>query len=150
MGTCNWTPPLPPTFNQTAFLARYPEFTAYSTANPAALPAMFLEAQLYFSIFSNPNALTYLNMITAHIAFIGGALSADGQTRPVGRVSDASEGSVAASFDYTPATPGSGAWFNQSQYGAAFWQATSSLRGFRYRARPTVVGGPFPYGRRLF
>jgi hypothetical protein len=58
--------------------------------------------------------------------------SAAGSVRPVGRVSSASEGSVSASFDYGTPTPGSGAWFQQSQYGAAFWQATSSLRGMQY------------------
>jgi hypothetical protein len=58
--------------------------------------------------------------------------SAAGSVRPVGRVTSASEGSVSVSFDYGTPTPGSGAWFQQSQYGAAFWQATSSLRGMRY------------------
>lgn len=142
-----WTPPVPPTFNQVAFLARYPEFTAYSAANPASLTAMFSEAQLYFTLFNNPNAQTYLNMLTAHIAFIGGALSADGQARPVGRMSDAAEGSVSASFEGVPPTPGTGAWFQQSQYGAAFWQATSSLRSARYRARPTLPYGSNRFGR---
>lgn len=143
-------------FNQTVFLARYPEFTAFATATPASLPSMFDEAGFYLSncdtspVQNVATRTKLLNMITAHIAFLGGALTADGQARPVGRMDQASEGSVSASFDYTPATPGSGAWFNQSQYGAAFWQATSSLRGFRYRARPTFVGGPFPFGRRSF
>lgn len=150
MGTCNWTPPVPPTFNLAVFLARYAEFTAYAAANTLALPAMFLEAQLYFSRFGEPNALTYLNMLTAHIAFLAGAFTTDGQARPVGRMTDATEGSVSASFEGVTPTPGTGSWFMQSQYGAAFWQATSSLRGFRYRARPTFVGGPFrfkPFGR---
>jgi hypothetical protein len=82
-----------------------------------------------------------LNMLTAHIAFLGGILTADGQTRPVGRVSAANEGAVGASFDFTPATPGSGSWFAQSQYGVAFWQATTNLRGARYFPQPTQVEG---------
>lgn len=142
-------------FNQAAFLVKYPEFTAFSTANPGTLPADFQEAGLYLSntdcspVQDITKRTMLLNMLTAHIAFLGGALSADGQPRPVGRMSDASEGSVSASFDYTPATPGSGAWFNQSPYGAAFWQATVNLRGMHYRARPTFVGGTFPFGRRF-
>lgn len=141
-------------FNQATFLARYPEFTAFATAKPASLPAQFIEAGDYLNntdcspVQDIDRRTRWLNMITAHIAFLGGALNADGQPRPVGRMSDASEGSVSASFDYTPATPGSGAWFNQSPYGAAFWQATSSLRGMHYRPRPTRVGGPFPFGFR--
>jgi hypothetical protein len=77
-----------------------------------------------------------LNMLTAHVAYIGGALSAEGMPRPVGRLSQAGEGSVSAAFEGVP--PGSAQWFQQSQYGAAFWQATSNLRGFRYISRPTV------------
>lgn len=127
-------------FSPSQFLARYPEFSAVSTS---ALTALFAEAGLYLS-----NADTspvqditrrgiLLNMLTAHIAFLGGFLSADGLPRPVGRVSAASEGSVSASFEGVPPTPGSGAWFQQSQYGAAFWQATSGLRSFRYLPRLT-------------
>lgn len=56
--------------------------------------------------------------------------SSGGKTRPVGRTSSASEGSVSASFDY--ANSQNAAWFTQSQYGSAFWQATSSIRGARY------------------
>lgn len=144
-------------FNQTAFLLRYPEFAAFSTARPGALGAIFAnDAGLYLSNTDRSpvkcvfKRTVLLNMLTAHIAFMGGALNTDGQPRPVGRISQASEGSVSASFDYTPATDGSGAWFKQSEYGANFWQATSNLRGFRYRPNPTNPGGPYPFGRRRF
>lgn len=126
-------------FDPVAFKARYPEFAA--VANPA-LQLCFDEAGFYLSNANNSpvqnvtRRAVLLNMLTAHIAFIGGKLSADGMPRPVGRTSNASEGSVSAGFEYL--TPGTHAWFAQSQYGAAYWQATSSLRGFRYRARPTV------------
>lgn len=126
-------------FNAANFKIRYPEFTSVADL---ALSACFDEATLYLSNADNspvqdiPRRTLLLNMLTAHVAFIGGKLSADGQARPVGRLSNASEGSVSAGFEY--ATPGSAAWFNQSQYGAAFWQATVNLRSFRYRARPTV------------
>lgn len=126
-------------FDPVAFKARYPEFAA--VANPA-LQLCFDEAGFYLSNANNSpvqnvtRRAVLLNMLTAHIAFIGGKLSADGMPRPVGRTSNASEGSVSAGFEYL--TPGTHAWFTQSQYGAAYWQATSSLRGFRYRARPTV------------
>ena len=125
-------------FNPAEFKARYPEFAA--VANPT-LQACFDEAGMYLSNSDNspvqklPRRAILLNMLTAHIAFIGGKLNADGMPRPVGRTSNASEGSVSAGFEYL--TPGTHAWFTQSQYGAAFWQATTSLRGFRYIARPT-------------
>ena len=121
-------------FSLTAFNARYPEFNAVS--NAALLGACFTEATLYLSNADNSPVqdLTrrglLLNMLTAHIAYMGGALSADGQPLPVGRVSSATEGSVTAQLEYAP--PGTQAWFVQTGYGAAFWQATQSLRGFRY------------------
>ena len=127
-------------FDPAAFKARYPEFAA--VANPT-LAACFDEAGLYLSNTDNSpvqnltRRATLLNMLTAHVAYIGGLLSADGMPRPVGRVSQASEGSVSAAFEGVPPTPGSGAWFQQSQYGSAFWQATSSLRGMRYVPCPT-------------
>ena len=127
-------------FDPTAFKARYPEFAAVADAT---LGQLFIEATLYLSNADNsavqniPRRTILLNMLTAHVAYIGGILSADGQPRPVGRLSQAAEGSVSASFDNL--TPGTAAWFQQSQYGAAFWQATLSVRSFRYIAQPTRV-----------
>ena len=127
-------------FNPTAFKARYPEFAA---VNNDLLSACFGEAGLYLSNKDNSpvqdvtRRATLLNMLTAHVAYLGGALSADNMPRPVGRMSQASEGSVSAAFEGVPPTPGTGAWFQQTQYGAAFWQATSSLRGMRYIPCPT-------------
>lgn len=125
-------------FDPAAFKARYPEFAA---VGDPLLSACFGEAGLYLSNADNSpvqnvtRRAVLLNMLTAHIAALGGALSSDGQPRPVGRVSSATEGSVSASMEYL--APGSSAWFAQTQYGAAFWQATTSLRGFRYIAQPT-------------
>lgn len=125
-------------FNPAAFKARYPEFAA---VGDPLLQTCFDEAGLYLSNSDNSpvqnvtRRAVLLNMLTAHVAALGGALSSDGQPRPVGRVSSATEGSVSASMEYL--APGSSAWFAQTQYGAAFWQATTSLRGFRYIAQPT-------------
>lgn len=128
------------TFNPAAFKARYAEFAAVADAT---LTAFFSEATMYLSNTDSPVAdmgrrLVMFNMLTAHIAALAGVLSADGQPRPVGRISQASEGSVSASFDNEPATPGSPAWYQQTQYGAAFWRATSGLRSFGYVACPTT------------
>ena len=125
-------------FDPTAFKARYPEFAAVPDAT---LTACFMEAGLYLSNADNSpvqnltRRATIFNMLTAHVAYLGGLLSADGMPRPVGRVSQASEGSVSAGFEYL--APGSAAWFSQTQYGASYWAATSSLRGMRYIPCPT-------------
>lgn len=127
-------------FDATAFKARYPEFSAVSDG---LLSGCFDESGLYLSnsddspVQNVTNRTMLLWMLTAHIAMLGGALTADGKPLPVGRVANAGEGSVNASFDYMTLTPGTGPWFNQTQYGASFWQATSSLRGMRYIPRPT-------------
>jgi len=126
-------------FDVTVFKTRYPEFAA---VNAGLLGACFDEATLYLSngdgsrVQNVTKRTLMLNMLTAHIAFIGGALSPDGQAKPVGRLSSGSEGSVSASFEGP--TPGSSSWFMQSQYGAAFWQASAMYRGFQYRSQPTV------------
>lgn len=127
-------------FDPFAFKQRYPEFNGVLNTT---LQAYFNEATLYLSnkdtspVQDVTRRTMLLNMLTAHIGYLGGALTADGEPRPVGRVSQATEGSVSASFEY--GTPGTQEWFTQSQYGAAYWQATSSLRGFRYRARPVWI-----------
>lgn len=125
-------------FNPTLFKARYPEFASVSDD---LLTLYFSEACLYLSNadcspMQDINRRTIcLNMLTAHVAFLGGVLNTDGKPNPVGRVSAANEGSVGASFEFI--VPGTQQWFAQTQYGAAFWQATSSLRGFKYFPQPT-------------
>ncbi len=132
-------------WNPGIFLGRYPEFTNSYNSNQSKFASYFVESGLYLSNSSNSPVqdvdirLLLLNMLVAHISFLGGDLSADGQVRPVGRLSQAGEGSVSASFEWNQLTPGSGPWFNQTQYGAAFWQATSNLRGMQYSARRTNV-----------
>lgn len=127
-------------FDPAAFKARYPEFVGVADAT---LSAIFPEACLYLNntdrspVANVTRRALLLNMLVAHVGFLGGLLSADGQARPVGRLASAGEGSVSASFD-NQGVPGTAAWFQQSQYGAAFWQATAPLRSFRYVAQPTT------------
>ncbi len=120
-------------FDPAAFILRYPEFSAVSSG---VLGMYFSEATIYLD-----NTVTsivpdvavravYLNMLTAHIAKINGNGAPSGV---VGRVASASEGSVSASMAYAAPT-GSRAWFDQTPYGASFWQATRSYRTMRYRA----------------
>ena len=126
-------------FDPAVFKTRYPEFAAIADAR---LASFFDEATLYLSNADNSpvqnvaRRLQLLSMLVAHIGKLSGALAADGQPAPVGRVASAGEGSVNAAFEYLP--PGTHAWYSQTQYGAAFWQATLSLRRFRYTPCPTT------------
>lgn len=125
-------------FDAANFKIRYPEFVGVADL---VLSARFDEATLYLNntdespVQDITRRTVLLYLLTAHIATIMGAL-AGGTPGPVGRVSSATEGSVSVGFDFS-AQPGSAVWFQQTQYGASFWQATSSLRGFRYIAQPT-------------
>lgn len=133
-------------FDYAAWVLRYPEFGAVS-AERAAL--FFAEAGLYLD---NTDAslvtdVAYrgvlLNMLTAHIAALSGALEADGKpTGLVGRVSSASEGQVSVSVD-AGALPGSAAWFMQTSYGMAYWQATKRLRSATYVPAPAYNFEPW-------
>lgn len=112
-------------FDQTGFLLRYPEFSSVA----AQLQLFFNEACLYCknddtSLIDDPPRGLLLWMLTAHVAKLNA-------TDAVGRVSQAKEGSVSASLDMGPIA-GSSAWFMQTKYGAAFWQASKQFRSGFY------------------
>lgn len=144
----------PVVFNYTAWVARYPEFSA--VGQPLA-QAYFDEATLYFAncgwTASLPQAPTLLNMLTAHLAWLyaprdlNGNPSATGQAASplVGRISTASEGSVSVSTELNASGSPSESFFTQTKYGFSFWQATAQFRTMRYSPRPTrVATGAFP------
>ena len=142
------------TFNYAAWSARYPEFAAVTQATAQEY---FNEATIYWrndgsSPCSTPAIQsTLLNMLTAFIAerysqsqndpSPGNAKDAD---VPVGRISNATEGSVSGQFtnDYPPGSP---QFFQQNKYGADFWQATAVYRTMRY-ARGFLQPGSFGPG----
>jgi hypothetical protein len=121
-------------FDIAAFRARYPEF---STVLDATLTAYFSEAGLYLSNTDSSVVkdviirAILLNMLTAHIAALNSGVNGQAPSGIVGRISQASEGSVSVSADMGPPS-GSAAWFLQTEYGASFWQASASFRTFRY------------------
>lgn len=128
-------------FDYATWVARYPEFVG--VAEPLAT-LYFTEAGLYLN--NTPTSVVcdldrralLLNMLTAHIA----ALNAADASSLVGRISSATEGSVSVSAEYN--VPGTAAWFAQTKYGAAFWQATVAKRAFRYVPPPAPRCAPWP------
>ncbi len=122
-------------FNFPAWIARYPEF---GYLDETLVQLYFNEATVYHRndgggpVRDAGAQLTYLNMLTAHIA----ALNASDQngnpaSTLVGRISSAGEGSVNVGTDYQMNNP-SAAWYNQTRYGAAYWSATRPYRTARY------------------
>ena len=116
------------------FLALYPEF--------AAVPAPVLQGSFSLAtlVLSNGRASrvqdaaarqTLLYLLVAHIQ----ALAAKGSDGIVGRINDATEGTVNAHADWSTHVSASQAWFIQTQYGATFWQATAIYRTMTYIPR---------------
>lgn len=135
-------------FNYQAWLARFPEFR--STVPGDTAQALFNEAQVYCRndgggpVRSALVQTTLLNYVTAHLAMLYFGTCADPPNSLVGRVSNATEGSVsvATEMDFPPGTP---QWWMQTKYGASFWSASISYRNMRYIPHPTRVFNPFPF-----
>jgi hypothetical protein len=118
-------------------------------------------AQLYFDLsaimwrndgtgpVSNPaTQLNLLNLLTAHLATTytqglgdpspGAPKDANG---PVGRISNATEGSVSIATDYGTSIPQQMAFLIQTRYGATFWALTAQYRTARYMPGTLQAGG---------
>lgn len=121
-------------FDVAVFRERYPEFT---TVSDGLLQLFFDESTLYLNntecslVQDVPRRALLLNMLTAHVAALNAGTNGQAASPLVGRINSATEGSVSVSTDMG-AVPGSAAWFVQTKYGAAYWQATVNLRSFRY------------------
>lgn len=139
------------TFDYPTWAARYPEL-AGSVAAPLA-QLYFNEATLYFkNDGSGPcqdatRQLMLLNMLTAHIAKLNATINGQAPPDMVGRIVDATEGSVSVGVDTQP-MPGSAEWFNQTKYGFAFWAAIRGYRTAQYRSARRFIpsGGAFGGG----
>lgn len=138
-------------FNYTAWSKRFP---ALQAIDQELAQMYFDEATLYWNNNGGSPASTpaiqslLMNLMTAHIAALNTQSqgdespgSAKDANSPVGRVSSATQGSVTVQTDMTGPPVMSKAWFDQTQYGASFWQATSQYRTARYMAGGTQYGG---------
>lgn len=132
----------------------YADFTAAYPAFASAPPEATLQA--YFELAgevwlrndgTGPVRKTTLQtqllyMLTAHLAQLFSGPDGNDPSGLVGRISSATEGSVTVSTEYESTM--NSAWFNQTPYGAAFWQATAAFRSF-----PAYLPGPTRFGNGL-
>jgi uncharacterized protein DUF4054 len=153
-------PPVAVVFDYQGWMAAYPEFAAVT--QPRA-QRFFNEACVYCdNTACSPIAdLTqreiYLWMLTAHIAALNGGLDPCGEIPAgqgrglVGRITNASEGSVSVGTEYPVSGDGpNAAWYNQTPYGANYWVATAQFRTFQYHLGPQPFPEPFIlYGSRF-
>lgn len=140
------------TFSYPTWLALFPQFAYISST----------QAQMYFDLATQwvrndgggpvstaATQTTLLNLMTAHIAQLF-APTQGGQNPSmiVGRISDATQGSVSVSAAYPGENP-SASWFNQTPYGAAAWSAMAPYRTARYVPGPGAFAGN-PFGNPFF
>lgn len=77
-----------------------------------------------------------LNLITAHMVALFAPKANGAAASPlVGRISDATEGSVSVSVQ-NEYPPGTAQWFQQTQYGSMYWVASAPFRTMRYIPNP--------------
>ncbi len=135
-------------FNYQGFITAFPEFNYLSSAqvlNYFTLATSFCRNDGCGPV-NDPNMQsTLLNMLTAHIAQMF-APTASGQNAPqtVGRIANASEGSVSVQLQFD--APPTASWYIQTKYGAMYWQATAQFRTMHYRSPPNRVIDPFFIG----
>ena len=132
------------TFDPVAFTTLFPEF---ATVPVPRLAMMFTLAQTMLDNtgagpVGDPNQLTtFFQLLVAHLlTLFGPSVTTGGQgggvasapNAPVGRLSQATEGTVTVGYDYpvTPANP-SMAWYAQTKYGIMYWTATVRYRSVR-------------------
>ena len=123
-------------FNPAYWSQRYPEFAGIAETTA---PIYFVEAGLYLDNTGGCNPIPDANtqsllmhMLTAHIAELYDASSARGSQALVGRINNASEGTV--KVQSTMDDSDRDAWLSQTKYGISFLRATRQYRRFRYRA----------------
>jgi hypothetical protein len=133
-------------FDYAMWALRYPEL-----ANSVSQPL----AQMYFNeaglccdnsdtspIVDLTARVMLLNMATAHIAALNATLNGKPSSPIVGRISDATEGTVSVSTENLYQR-GTAQWWQQTKYGAQWWQATGQYR--RGRLFPGAVRNFDPY-----
>lgn len=144
-------------FEVGAFLAAFPQF---STVPAGALQFNFTQATLQLDNSCRSKVQDavlreqLLWLLTAHITRLLNGENGKAAAALVGRISDATEGSVSVTAEMPGATTLDEAYYLQTQYGATYWRATARFRTMQYvRAtntprygRPPGLGGPYGNG----
>lgn len=144
------------TFNYAGWVQLFPNFAYISES----------QAQLYFGVATQlhrndgggpvtdaQTQTNLLNLLTAHIAQLF-APAPNGQAGRdasiVGRITNASEGSVSVATEMPMPSNPSSAWFLQTQYGALYWTASAPFRTMRYMPGLPRPMNPWPiFGNRF-
>lgn len=131
------------------WIAAYPQF-APALTEAVVVGVILPIAELYCRndgggpVSTAQTQTTLLWLMVAHVAQLlyGPNGATPGGSGIVGRIDSATEGSVSVHAEM-PTTP-TNAWFMQTPFGAAFWQATAAYRTMRYMPGPRRVFQPWP------
>lgn len=111
---------------------------------------LFLDNTPASQVWNLTKRALVLNYLTAHVAQLFGTVNGQPPSPLVGKISQATEGSVSVTVDW-PATANN-AWWLQTPYGAFAWQALAPWRTALYVAAPQIPlaaqsypGGTFGY-----
>jgi hypothetical protein len=133
------------TFNYATWSQMFPMF---STLTPDQVTGMALPlAEQYCRndgggpVTTAATQTNLLNLMVAHICQLLFGVNGQKPSPLVGRISDATQGSVSVRADF-PQTVNS-AWYNQTPFGAAFWAATASYRRMTYLPGPRRFMAPW-------
>lgn len=119
-------------FDSAEFRALYPSIQATDAQleDYFAMAETFLDNTPCSVVKDVANRKRMLYLLVAHIATITGL--AESGNPVVGRISNATEGSVSVSLDY--GTMGNNErWYLQTPWGAMYWQLTKKYRSAVYR-----------------
>ncbi|VVD90633.1 hypothetical protein PCO31110_01601 [Pandoraea communis] len=121
-------------FNYTEWLAMFPTFSSVSESLATSyfgMAELFLNNTDASPVCNVDVRKTMLYLITAHIAFLmGRAMAGDGSGAAiVGQMTNATEGTVTAGI--AASNSQNAAYWNQSQYGAMYWQMILPWRSFQ-------------------
>lgn len=142
------------TFDPAAFQAAFPEFAALSAGQVTAYYTMGLTFQKNDGTGPVNDAntqLTGLQLLTAHVATLFAQSQGDPNpgspkdaNTPVGRVSEASQGSVRVRTELPANMAAASAWFAQTKYGLMWWQMMAQYRTARFVGGRNPLGAPLP------
>lgn len=135
-------------FNYADWQAQFPQFSTTVTSSQQA-QAYFNMACVYCSNAANAVVCNLvvrtqmLYLLTAHIAQLMVGTNGNPATPLVGRISDATQGTVNVKAEMPDADANS-AWFLQTQFGAMYWQMTAPYRLSRVAVGPGQRPAPAP------
>jgi hypothetical protein len=121
-------------FDPTAFQAAYPSFASVPDAVLTGnfnLATLQLNNSYCSAVQDEPTRAQLLNLLTAHITALLNGVNGKPPSGAVGRISSATQGSVTVQMEFKTDSEAA-SYYQQTQWGATFWQSTAVYRTMRY------------------